>query len=169
MHRPRARLASLFAALLLPILPSHFVAAAEPAGAPAGAPASTPAKDPLPLELNKLEPIAGGSCRVYLVATNPDPREIDPLRIDLVVFGKDNVISRRLAIDLGPLAPHKTAVRLFDLAGQSCDQIGHMLINDVLACGPARDAATPVDSVVPRAACLDRLAPSSRAHATLTK
>ena len=159
MRRAEPCLASLFAALLLPLLLAP----------PARAQAAGPAAEPLPLELNKLEPIQGGGCRVYLVASNPDAREIDPLRIDLVVFGTDEVISRRLAIDLGPLPPHKTAVRLFDLAGQSCEGIGHMLVNDVLACGPARDAATPVDSVVPRAACLDRLAPSSRTRAKLTK
>ena len=160
MRRAHPSLAGLLAVLLVPLL------LAPPALAQS---ASPPAAEPLPLELNKLEPIAGGGCRVYLVASNPDAREIDPLRIDLVVFGTDEVISRRLAIDLGPLPPHKTAVRLFDLAGQSCEGIGHMLVNDVLACGPARDAATPVDSVVPRAACLDRLAPSSRTRAKLTK
>ncbi len=160
MRRAHPSLAGLLAALLLPLL------LAPPALAQS---ASPPGGEPLPLELNKLEPIQGGGCRVYLVASNPDAREIDPLRIDLVVFGTDEVISRRLAIDLGPLPPHKTAVRLFDLAGQSCEGIGHMLVNDVLACGPARDAATPVDSVVPRAACLDRLAPSSRTRAKLTK
>ncbi len=160
MRRADPSLAGLLAALLLALL------LAPPALAQS---ASPPSGEPLPLELNKLEPIQGGGCRVYLVASNPDAREIDPLRIDLVVFGTDEVISRRLAIDLGPLPPHKTAVRLFDLAGQSCEGIGHMLVNDVLACGPARDAATPVDSVVPRAACLDRLAPSSRTRAKLTK
>ena len=163
MRRADPSLASLFAALLLALL------LAPPALAQSASQSAGPAAEPLPLELNKLEPIQGGGCRVYLVASNPDAREIDPLRIDLVVFGTDEVISRRLAIDLGPLPPHKTAVRLFDLAGQSCEGIGHMLVNDVLACGPARDAATPVDSVVPRAACLDRLAPSSRTRAKLTK
>ena len=163
MRRADPSLAGLLAVLLVPLL------LAPPALAHSAGQSAGPAADPLPLELNKLEPIQGGGCRVYLVASNPDAREIDPLRIDLVVFGTDEVISRRLAIDLGPLPPHKTAVRLFDLAGQSCEGIGHMLVNDVLACGPARDAATPVDSVVPRAACLDRLAPSSRTRAKLTK
>ena len=163
MRRAHPSLAGLLAVLLVPFVLAP-PALAQSAGQSAG-----PTAEPLPLELNKLEPIQGGGCRVYLVASNPDAREIDPLRIDLVVFGTDEVISRRLAIDLGPLPPHKTAVRLFDLAGQSCEGIGHMLVNDVLACGPARDAATPVDSVVPRAACLDRLAPSSRTRAKLTK
>ncbi len=130
-----------------------------------GARAQAPEPAAVPLELNKLEPVTGGSCRVYLVATNPDAKPIDPLRIDLVVFGADNVISRRLAIDLGPLPARKTAVRLFDLAGQSCDDVSRMLVNDVLACGPS-DAP---DSVVARTACLERIAPSSRAKAALSK
>jgi hypothetical protein len=109
---------------------------------------------PLRLELNRLEPRDNGACRVWLVANNA-AEALDPLRLDLVLFGKDAVILRRLAVDVGPLPAARTAVRIFDVAGLRCDEIGQVLLNDVLACG----GAEPAD----RARCVDRIAPGSRA------
>lgn len=109
----------------------------------------TPAS--ITLELNRLEAQPQG-CRVWMLARNPGA-PVDPLRLDLVVFGRDGVVSRRLALDLGPLPAEKTMARIFDLAGTPCDGVGHLLLNDVLACGP--DAL---------AACLSRLTVSSRAQ-----
>lgn len=145
----------------------------------AAPPAWADAPAPIPLELNKLEPLpapaatpgsgaaAAGGCRAYMVVTNPDPEPIEQLRLDLILFGKDGVILRRIALDLGPLAPHKTAVRLFDLQGQPCDGIGRMLVNDVLACQAGQPGSAPADQQ--RQACLDRLQVSSRATTELAK
>ena len=66
---------------------------------------------PLTLELNKLETVAatnGGaaSCRAYLVANDPEGGpKFDALRLDLVLFGTDGVISRRIALDIGRCSP----------------------------------------------------------------
>ena len=126
------------------------------APAQAQAPAQTPAQAPEPaapvsIELNRLESRAEG-CRVWMLVRNPGAAA-DPLRLDLVIFGKDGVVGRRLALDLGPLPAAKTMARIFDLAGTPCDGLGHVLLNDVLACGPDSPAA-----------CLARLAVSSRAN-----
>ncbi len=134
---------------------------------------------PIAVELNKLEPLPAPAaapnataapapgCRVYVVVANPDPEPITQLRLDLILFAPDGVIARRVALDLAPLAPHKTAVRLFDLPGQPCDGIGRMLVNDVLGCQFGKREDTPADE--PRQACMDRLQLSSRAKAELTK
>ena len=116
--------------------------------APAQAQAQAP--EPISIELNRLESRAEG-CRVWMLVRNPGAAA-DPLRLDLVIFGKDGVVGRRLALDLGPLPAAKTMARIFDLAGTPCDGLGHVLLNDVLACGPDSPAA-----------CLARLAVSSRA------
>ena len=143
-------------------------------GTPPAWAADAPA--PIPLELNKLEPLPGppsggapasGGCRAYMVVTNPDAEPIEQLRLDLILFGKDGVILRRIALDLGPLAPRKTAVRLFDLQGQPCDGIGHMLVNDVLACQAGQPGNASAEQQ--RQSCLDRLQVSSRAQAALSK
>lgn len=105
------------------------------------------------LELNRLEAREGGSCRVWLLLRNPAAEAVDPLRLDLLVFGKDGVIGRRMALDLGPLPAEKTMARIFDLSGQACDGIGSLLMNDLLACGASTET---------RNACLPRLSLSSR-------
>ena len=130
-------------------------------------PAAAPAAPAIPLELNKLEQLPqGAGCRVYFVTSNPDIHAIDQLRLDVILFGADGVISRRLAFDLGPLAPKKTAVRLFDMAGLPCDDITRVLVNDVLVC---KSAALPADDEAAHAACLDRIAVSSRTKVPLVK
>lgn len=107
----------------------------------------------LRLELNRLEP-RDGQCRVWMVANNPGPEALDPVRLDLVLFGRDGVAARRLAVDVGPLPAARTVVRSFDVAAQPCDGIGQVLMNDVLACAGTEDAV--------RAACTDRIVPASR-------
>lgn len=109
---------------------------------------------PVSIELNRLEP-QGASCRVWLLLKNTASEAFDPLRLDLLVFGRDGVISRRLALDVGPLPANKTLARIFDLSNQGCEGVGALLLNDVLLCNGAEAAQ--------RAACLPRLATSSRA------
>ncbi len=115
-------------------------------------PLAARAEAPLRLELNRLEP-RGEGCRIWLVLTNAAQEAVDPLRLDLVLFGRDGVITRRLAVEAGPLPAEKTQARIFDVAGQNCDGIGAVLLNDLLACGAPPEA---------RSACLARLALNSR-------
>ena len=72
------------------------------------------------------------------------------MRLDLVVFGSDGGILRRLLTEMGPVRPAKTMVRSF-LVDAECRQLGAVLVNDVAACVPGEPAA-----------CLDGLALSSR-------
>jgi hypothetical protein len=101
--------------------------------------------DGVSLELNKLEKSEKG-CRAYVVVTNPTSTTYDAFKLDLVLFQTDGVIGRRLALDLSPVRPDKRTVKLFDLEGAKCEEIGSFLINDVLDCktsaGPASDCLT---------------------------
>jgi hypothetical protein len=120
---------------------------------PGAALAQVQAPGPLRIELNRLEPREGGACRVWLVLNNAGAEPLDPLRLDLVLFGRDGVVARRVAVDVGPLPAGRTHARIFDLAGQGCDGVGSVLMNDVLACG-----ADPAG----RGACAERAALASR-------
>jgi len=121
---------------------------------------------PISLELNKLQPLAQGTgCRAYFVIANPGSQAIPELDLDLVLFGTDGVIARRVAIEFGPLPAEKTVVRLFDLAGTPCDSIGQILLNDVISC---RTGVTAPDADQ-RASCLARIALSSLAKVKLTR
>jgi hypothetical protein len=135
------------------LLAAGVVSLAALAAAPA--PAAAEGEATLRLELNRLEGRDNGACRFWFVANNATPEAIDPLRIDLILFGRDAVILRRLAVDLGPLPASRTTVRIFDVAGQACEGIGQLLLNDVLACGAAGAAQRP--------GCAERIALSSRA------
>jgi hypothetical protein len=119
--------------------------------ASAGA-APEPGASALAVELNKLEP-SGAACRVNFVVRNASASAYDELRLDLVVFGRDGVIARRLAANLAPLPPEKTSVKLFDLPDTDCASVGSILLNDVLSCS---GGSAPPD-------CLGAVSVSSRA------
>jgi len=89
------------------------------------------------LELNKLEP-ADRACRAYLVTENRTARAFTSLNLDLVMFGPDGVIARRLAVETAPLPADKTTVKAFNIAGLDCGAIGRVLLNGVLACEDAQ-------------------------------
>jgi len=99
--------------------------------APAAAQGAAP---PVEIELNKLEAREGG-CQAYLVARNPGGLAHESLRLDIVLFDRDGVIARRLAVEAGPLPAQKTMVKAFVAEGVACGAIGSALLNDVLSCG----------------------------------
>ena len=67
---------------------------------------------------------------------------------------------RRLAIDVAPVRPAKTSVKVFDMPETTCSAIGSILVNDVIHC---RDASGDV------AGCVDRLSTSSKLAVSLLK
>jgi len=111
------------------------------------------------IELNKLE-AQGQACRAYVVVSNKSDKEYQSLNLDLVLFRPDGVIGRRFAINLAPLRPDKRTVKLFDMDGTPCDQVGSILINDVIEC---KTEAGPVDD------CLTHISVSTLTNAQLTK
>ena len=119
--------------------------------------AEAPAK--IGVELNRLEDQAG-SCRAYLVINNPGPAEYSGFVLDLVVFDRGGTITRRLAVDVAPVRPAKTTVKVFDIPETTCSAIGSILVNDVIHC---RDASGELSE------CIDRLSTSSKLQVSLMK
>jgi len=111
------------------------------------------------IELNKLEP-QGSQCRAYFVINNKTGTDYEALKLDLVLFKPDNVIGKRFAIDLAPLKANKRAVKLFDIEGTSCDEVGSFLVNDAMEC---KAASGPIED------CLKDLALSTLTNVQLTK
>jgi hypothetical protein len=111
------------------------------------------------VELNRLED-QGGNCRAYLVVKNPESAEFSSFSLDLVLFDKGGTIMRRLAVDLAPLRPAKTSVKVFDIPETPCSTMGSILVNDVIHC---RDASGEV------AGCIDRVSTSSKTAVSLLK
>ena len=90
-----------------------------------------------------------------MATKNPASSAVESLKADTALFG-DEVIKRRLVIEFGPLK-HKTSLRAFDF-DESCDSLGSLLINDVIACQPGSLGD-----------CLSRLELSSRTSIKLFK
>jgi len=111
------------------------------------------------IELNKLE-LQGQACRAYIVVTNKSDKEYQSLNLDLVLFRPDGVIGRRFAVNLAPLKATKRTVKLFDIDGTPCDQVGSILINDILEC---KTESGVVDD------CLKDISVSSLTNVQLTK
>lgn len=97
------------------------------------------------VELNRLEP-KDNSCQISIVVANAADKALDSLKLDLVFFDKQSVISKRLAVEAGPVRASKTSVKLFNAADAKCEDIGRVLLNDVTACGGAEDCLALVST-----------------------
>lgn len=84
------------------------------------------------IELNALEQ-GEGACTAYLAVDNRGPA-LAALTLDLVMFGADGAILRRLAVELGPLRAERLSVRAFAVEGARCDALGRVLLNEVIDC-----------------------------------
>ncbi|MEO1774984.1 MAG: hypothetical protein AAFS07_08530 [Pseudomonadota bacterium] len=104
------------------------------------------------VELNKLE-AQEGACQAFLVIENQTETPFDALVMDLVMFDPDGVIGRRLAVNIAPLRAKRTSVKVFAVQGLACEQIGRLLVNDVLEC---RAGEAEIDT------CFDLLETASR-------
>ncbi len=111
------------------------------------------------LELNKLEP-SDGACRAYVVIENDTGAVFATFRYALVIFDGEGVVARRLALETAPLPAGKTSLKVFDLAGLPCGDIGRILVNDVLECADATGTRTD---------CLQLVQPSSRSTTPLIR
>lgn len=85
------------------------------------------------VELNKLESV-DNACRAYLVTQNLTDVGFETLQMDIVMFDKNGIVAKRLAVEIAPMPPGKTSLKVFDIAGLACDQIGQLLLNDVIQC-----------------------------------
>ena len=87
-------------------------------------------------------------------------RRLRQLGPRLVIFDRGGTIMHRLAVDVAPVRPAKTMVKVFDIPETACSAIGSILVNDVVHC---RDASGDV------AGCVDRLSVSSKLAVSLLK
>jgi len=108
---------------------------------------------PIKLHLNKTE-TAGEACRITMVVDNSRGAGLKTYKVDLFAFDTDGVAQKRVAVELAPLPPHKTQVKIFDFPGIACGKVGRILLNDVLACDGGDGA---------REACLERTETESKA------
>lgn len=126
--RSRPRAIARAYAVLLAVIATGLAAEAEEPGAE-----SAPASDALTVELNRLDPDEN-SCKASFVISNQTEIGFESLALDLVIFDREGIIARRVAVELAPLPSSKTSVRAFSLGGMECDSVGRVLLNSVISC-----------------------------------
>ena len=119
------------------------------------APAAAIEPGQLGLELNALQQSEAG-CRITFLAENRLGSEIGKSSFELALFGAEGSIDRLVALDFGVLPEGKSRVVQFELKQLACDEIGRVLVNDIIACEGGE--LTP-------ASCLAALVPSTRTAA----
>ncbi|MBZ6076987.1 Tat pathway signal protein [Microvirga puerhi] len=85
------------------------------------------------IELNKVENV-GENCRTYFKVDNRNGGSWNSLKLDLFALDTNGVAAKRMALEIGPVPERKTLIKLFDFPALSCDHLGQVLLNDVLAC-----------------------------------
>ena len=85
------------------------------------------------IELNKLENTDEG-CRSLFVFDNATGHELNPFRVDLILFDQEGVYAKQLLLDMAPLYEDKKILASFLLAEEPCDAIGSILVNDLPRC-----------------------------------
>ena len=107
------------------------------------------------IELNKLEE-KPGSCRLYLVIRNQTKSDVKNLELDVFIFDRKDIITRRVGLNTRRLKPSRTYIRLFDITKVTCAGIERLVLNEVLSC--TSTAGAKID-------CEEDLALSSRSRA----
>jgi hypothetical protein len=89
----------------------------------------------------------------------PERTAFSAFTLDLIIF-QGGTVARRLAIELAPILPTKTIVKVFDIPQTVCGDIGSILVNDVMHC---RDVSGDV------ANCVDRISTSRTAREDISR
>ncbi|SDE43408.1 hypothetical protein [Ruegeria marina] len=97
---------------------------------------------PLVVELNKLEPGEGDSCRAYFLFRNQTGMSFEALEMSLALLQSDGVIDRLVTVDASPLPVARTTLKLFEFPQTRCDGLGEILLHEIGRCKPQnRDEA----------------------------
>lgn len=104
------------------------------------------------IELNDATNV-DGACRIIFVAVNKSGAVIEKMSYDVVTFDATGKVGQSLTFQFGRLQIGKTKVVQFDLAGQTCDKISRLLVNDASECAVAGNASD---------VCLDALTTTTR-------
>ncbi len=109
-----------------------LAAAASAAAAFGGLPAA--AQDgKLLVELNKLETFEAG-CRSFFLFRNRSGVPFTSFEMSLAILDGAGVIDRLLTIQAAPLPRERTTLKLFEIPGVACEDVGAMILHDIASC-----------------------------------
>lgn len=106
------------------------------------------------LDLNNATTTDDGSCKLVFVATNSSGQNLTQTSYEVGVFDADGTVSHLLSMDFGALTNGKTRIVLFNLPGQTCENVSRIVINDLIACTMESGETSP--------ACISGLATNTK-------
>lgn len=106
----------------------------------------------LALELNAAQTGTNG-CLLTFVVTNGFGADLNQVVLETVLFDVDGQVAQLTLFDFGAIPVARPRVRQFEVAEQSCENLGRVLINGANACSGDGLADT---------ACIDGLSLQSR-------
>ncbi|EAQ27418.1 hypothetical protein [Roseovarius sp. 217] len=142
----------------IPCLAAVLCAASLTLATPSAAQDASPSPQ-LDLALNAVTPTEAGGCRLSFVIRNDLGAAIEKLEAEAVLFDAEGQVATLTLFDFGTLPAGRPRVRQFDLAGQTCENIGQVLINGIGTCEGA--------GIAP-GACLDALRLSTQTTIEVT-
>lgn len=111
------------------------------------------------IELNKVEQHEQ-HCQFYLVTENKSGHAINALNMELVLFDRDGIIKKNVALDLAPLPHSKKSVKTFQIKDTACSEISALLVNRVMQCDTPEGTLT---------GCLQKLSLSTKSNIQFSK
>lgn len=90
-------------------------------------------KQELAIELNKVEDVAG-ACHGSFVVYNKLEHSLERLTLDLYLFDPKGIITQHTVLDIGPVPAAKTRIVTFSLIQDKCENLHHMVLNDIPNC-----------------------------------
>jgi hypothetical protein len=87
----------------------------------------------LSIELNQLENVDRG-CRGAVIFNNETDATFADLAVEVAVFDQDDIVKNLWLLPARNMSPGTVRVRQFLFQEESCEDIGRILLNDVVNC-----------------------------------
>lgn len=101
--------------------------------APAGAQEADSPAGPLYVQLNNVQTV-GSDCQLTFVMRNETGQAITRSAYNMAIIDDGGQVSTLITFEFLPLPAGETKVQQFALAGQSCEALAGLLINEVVTC-----------------------------------
>ena len=104
-------------------------------------------KPDLSIELNTTKPLKD-ACQLMMVIENRSGIPFNKFTVELILFDKTGVITRQVNAAIGRLRPIKIHFVSFPIKDMNCDDLGHVLLNEVTECEYESEAKFDCTEVV---------------------
>lgn len=99
------------------------------------------------VELNKFETIENG-CRTFFLFRNTTDIKFQTFEMSLAILDREGIIERLLTVEAAPLPSERTTLKLFEIPESQCDNIGEILLHEIVSCSPDQGEAPDCFAII---------------------